>query len=484
MKPSTKISNMFICHRGNKLKLVDLDFDTSIKSIQYKLRRSVDWEEIDTEEKLRNFISGLPESTLGNNNLLDGNYKILIPGGIDTHVHFNTPGYEFREDFEHASTAAAVGGTTMVFDMPDTCKPPVVSQVNFTSKENFLNKKSLIDYSLWGGIRRNDFKLERPPFADILELSRCGIVGYKVYLTSGMDSFRDLTFDQLLSTAKKVTQFNGLIAVHAEDKFLINSTTERLQKEGQNDWKAYCKARSVKAEMRAVQNVIKIAEETGCRFHIVHLSSGEALNLICDAKERGIKISTETCPHYLHFTQEDFDNKSISNYLKTAPPVKFNSDRKALWNGLASEKIDLFTTDHAGCNPDEEKNASDFWKVYGGIPGVQHRVPYLFSEGFIEGRLTLEQTINLLSSNAAEMFNITYKGKIEKTFDADFVLIDPWKSSIIKSDEMLSKGKYTPFNGLKLNCKIESVYLRGTQLYNNEENFISDDFTYGNLIKL
>lgn len=466
------------------MKLVDIEFDTSIKSIQYKLRRDVNWQEIDTNEKLESFISGLPATTEGSNNHIDGNYRLLIPGGIDTHVHFDTPGYEFRDDFEHGSTAAAVGGTTMVFDMPDTSKPTVTSQVNFTNKENALARRSLIDYSLWGGIRRNDFKLDRPPIADILDLSQCGIPGYKTYLTSGMDIFRDLTFEQLKSAARKVAQANGLIAVHAEDKFLIASTTERLQKEGQNDWKAYCKARSVKAEMRAVQNVIKVAEETGCRFHIVHLSSGEALRLITEAMETGIRITTETCPHYLHFVQEDFENESIRNFLKTAPPVKFASDRKALWDGLASGAIDFVTTDHAGCNPDEEKTATDFWNVYGGIPGVQHRVPYLMSEGFIEGRLTLERTIELLSTNPAEMFNIPFKGKIEKTFDADLVIVNPWQSTTIKSEEMHSKGKYTPFDGVKLNCAIDEVYLRGKQLYNRETNFISDEFGYGKLIRL
>ncbi len=183
---------------------------------------------------------------------------------------------------------------------------------------------------------------------------------------------------------------------------------------GRNDWRAYCAARDDKAEAKAIKLLIDIAEKTECRIHIVHLSSRLGLDLIREAQSNGLKVTSETCPQYLFFTQEDFNNPKISAYLKTAPPVKNKIDRDALWEGLKDGTLSFVVTDHAGCDPKKEKTSENFWEVYGGIPGVEHRVPFLFSEGFLKNRLTLSQTIKLLSSNVADYFNLKTKDILKK----------------------------------------------------------------------
>jgi dihydroorotase-like cyclic amidohydrolase len=206
---------------------------------------------------------------------------------------------------------------------------------------------------------------------------------------------------------------------------------------------------------------------------VVHLSSAKGLGQIRRAKELGLNITAETCPHYLYFTQQDFRNKNISAFLKTAPAVKKKHDLSALWKGLADGSLSFVTTDHASCNPRKEKSSKNFWEVYGGIPGIEHRVPFLLSEGFLKGRLSLQKTIEHLSSNAAEFFGLQQKGKIEIGKDADLALINLWTSEIIKSRNMHSKGKYTPFENVKFNAVVEKTYLRGQRVMDRQKKFIA-----------
>ena len=156
---------------------------------------------------------------------------------------------------------------------------------------------------------------------------------------------------------------------------------------------------------------------------------------------------------------------------------------KHLWEGLKDETLSFVVTDHAGCDPAKEKSSKNFWEVYGGIPGVEHRVPFLFSEGFLKNRLTLSQTIKLLSSNVADYFNLKNKGYIKKGFDADFALINLWDKQVVKSKEMHSKGKYTPFEGITFNSVVEKTFLRG-ELIMNQSGETEQKIGYGKFIEV
>ncbi|MCF8306621.1 MAG: allantoinase AllB [Ignavibacteriales bacterium] len=464
-KPGKILKNIFLSAGDNKLRPADIMFTEKFGQIVFRSENPVEWEEISTPEKRAAYVGTLEENYyLPEAHFYDGGFMVAIPGAIDSHVHFDTPGFEFRDDFEHGSTAAAFGGVTTVIDMPCTSLPPVTSADNFGIKLNALKGRSLVDYAFWGGVRGNDFCSNRDIGELVKELDSAGVSSFKVYLISGMDTFKDLYPEQLVEAAAQIKKTGKPMGVHAEDKALIFEKTEKFKNAGLKGWQDYCSARDVEAEVKAVATVIDAVRKTGCRAHIVHLSSGAGLELIRKAKSEGLPVSAETCPHYLYFTQKDFENQEISALLKTAPPVKHDADREALWQGLADGSIAFVVTDHAGCNPDAEKTDPDFWKIYGGIPGVEHRVPFLFSEGFLKGRIDLEQTIRLLSTNVAEYFNLNSKGSIREGLDADFALIDLWASQTITASAMHSKGKFTPFQGKQLNAVVIGTFLRGTMI--------------------
>lgn len=461
------LKNVFLSTDENRLKVVDIQFSHHIEKIIDKTSKGIDWQEINSLVKRNKFIEQLQESVYpANIKIYDGEFLVAMPGGIDSHVHFNTPGFEDRDDFEHGSTAATFGGVTTVIDMPCTSLPPVTNKNNFEVKLNTLKNRSLVDYSFYGGVCGNDFDNSLNIEKQIHDLTGKGVAAFKTYLISGMNTFTDLDEERILQTAKWIQKTGKPMAVHAEDKKMIVERRTTAKNAGQNKWQDYCLARDDRAEAKAIKLLIDIAGKTGCRIHVVHLSSKLGLDLIRNAQSKGLKITSETCPQYLFFTQNDFNNPKISAYLKTAPPVKNEIDREALWAGLKDGTLSFVVTDHAGCDPKKEKSSNNFWEVYGGIPGVEHRVPFLFSEGFLKNRLTLSQTIKLLSTNVADYFNLKSKGYIKKSYDADFALINLWDKQVINSNNMHSKGKYTPFDGLTFNSVVEKTFLRGDLIMN------------------
>lgn len=481
--PMKILKNVFLSVNDNLLKIVDIQFSNRIEKIIDRTLAQIDWKEMDTAEKRNKFISGLPQFEYPPyTKIYDGDFLVVIPGGIDPHVHFNTPGFEDRDDFEHGSTAAAYGGVTTVIDMPCTSLPPVTNKKNFNVKRNALENRSLIDYYFWGGVCGNDFDNNLNLERQIIDLSEKGVAGFKTYLISGMRTFSDLNEERILQTAKWIKKTNKAMAVHAEDKKMIIQRSIIAKSAGQNDWQAYCAARGDNAEVTAIKLLIDITQKTECRIHVVHLSSKLGLDLIREAQSNGLPITSETCPHYLFFTQNDFNNPQITSYLKTAPPVKNTFDRKALWQGLKDGTLSFVVTDHAGCNPEIEKCSKNFWDVYGGIPGVEHRVPFLFSEGFLKNKLTMSKTIKLLSSNAADYFNLIGKGYVKDGYDADFALINLWDKKEIDSNEMHSKGKYTPFHGITFNAVVEKTFLRG-QLIMSSSGETEQSVGYGKFLE-
>lgn len=459
------LKNVFLNTTENKLKLVDIIFDDKILDI-IDISKEINWSDIDSIEKRNKFVENIETKTYPNFIEIDGSFNLIMYGSLDSHVHFNTPGYEHRDDFEHASYAAAAGGVTTVIDMPCTSVPPVVSVKNLLLKKEALIGRSRIDYAFWGGISSNNADKNNTIKKNLEYLIAEGVPGFKVYTISGMNTFKDLTYTEIENIAEIMQRMKSMIAVHAEDKMFIKSKMAEFQFKNRTDWQAYCEARGIEAEVRAVKKLIEIAKKHGTKIHIVHLSSKQATDLIRNAKNSGINITVETCPHYLYFTQKDFENKNIRNFLKTAPPVKFEEDKQGLWDGLKDGTIDFVTTDHAGCDPMIEKMSSNFFEVYGGIPGVQHRVPFLLSFGFLDGNLTLEKTINLL--NPYNNFIFENKGLIEKGFDADFAIINLWEKQIFTYANMFSKGKYTPFEGVESKVTVKKTFLRGELIYDQE----------------
>jgi len=477
---TTILTRVLISDRDNFLKAADIIFDERIREIRPQSTRPVPWNDISEPANWRTYIADLPRNPNADGaRVIDADGLFLMPGAIDPHVHFNTPGFEQRDDFEHGSLAAAFGGVTTVIDMPCTSVPPVTTKENFEAKKTALKGRSCVDYAFWGGISGSSFEHVEHHIPDLV---RQGVVGFKAYLISGMPEFTALSLSQMLMAAGTIEKTGVPLAVHAEDRDLVAARQEGFSKGKKNDWQSYCRARDVLAEAVAVAQMREICRETGCRIHIVHLSSKRGLNLVREARKEHLALTAETCPHYLMFTREDFERPDIATFLKTAPPVKAAIDREALWQGLGDDSLVFVTTDHAGCDPLKEKTAADFWQVYSGIPGVEHRVPFLLSEGFKKGRLTLGQIISHLSGNAAAYFGLSaHKGSLKHDRDADLVLISLWEDQTITAATMHSKGKYTPFEGMTFSAAVKGTWLRGRQLIRDGK--ASDiDYSYGKWI--
>jgi allantoinase len=383
--------------------------------------------------------------------------RLTLPGVIDAHVHFNDPGFPEREDFLSGTSSAAAGGITTVVDMPCTSLPPVTDTEALQFKLEAIGPKAVVDYALWGGIRGND-----APWADdrIPRLWAAGVVGFKLYPISGMDTFKAVSYDQVEDLLRRYPHL--LFAFHAEDPGLIRETESRLPRPW--GWREYLRSRPVEAEEVAVRQLLAVAGKA--RLHFVHVGAASALGTILEARARGADVTFETCPHYLAFTGDDFDR--LGGRLKTAPPVKSARDREALHNALSDGSLDYLATDHAGCDWNTGKTDPDFSLVYNGIPGIQTLVPYILDE--FAGRAPLPRLVALLSTNPARRLGLyPRKGLLRPGADADLTIVDTDSPHRFAESELLSRGKFSPFDGRTFRHRISMTVVRGEIVYRNDE---------------
>ncbi len=398
--------------------------------------------------------------------VVDAEGLLLLPGAIDPHVHFNDPGYTFREDFFHGSLSALYGGVTMVMDIPSTSIPEVTSPENLKIKLEEIINKSFIDFGLYGGISGSTIKKETFK-KDIDGLVEKGVLGFKVRTISGGINYPGLSYQDIYQVLKMLRHTNIPMLVHAEDEALVELSTKKVLEEKDFSPLSWNKARPIEAEIMAVMNILNVQGTTDGRVHFVHISSGVSVEEISLAKERGQLVTAETAPHYLFFTQDDFN--SLGSILKTAPPVRTPEDREILWEGLKKGVIDYIATDHAPAEYPREKSTGSIFSDYGGIPGVQLMLPFMFSEGYLKGRINLETLVNITSTNAAKVWGLyPHNGSLSSGADANFVLINPEEIWSVTPDILKCKNKYTPFNGLKIKGKVKMVFLRGKEVFNDD----------------
>lgn len=396
--------------------------------------------------------------------IIDLQGKLLLPGCIDAHVHFNDPGFNHREDFLSGTTSAAYGGITTVIDMPCTSIPPVTNKANLYEKLDIIKSKALIDFAFWGGIRRNDFPIDKKM---ILKLWNEGVIGFKLYTISGMESFEALSYEDIKNVLSELPKI--LFGIHAEDEYTINNVIKSLSDEELKLPENYVKTRPAEAEVEAVKKIFEIAK-TDNKIHFVHISSKEATEIIL-AKKKYSDVTFETCPHFLQFTCIDLPK--LKGRIKTTPTVKSEEDKKFLRSCLKEGKVDFITTDHAGCNYEKEKKFEDFSKVYNGIPGVELMIPFLFSEFYLNENVSLETMLKLTSENAAKRFGLyPEKGSLRIGTDADFTVIDIRKPFKVDEKKLHSLGKYSPFHKETFYCSIDKTIVRGDIVFDSNSGII------------
>lgn len=396
----------------------------------------------------------LPDAT----ETIDAEGDVIIPGVIDTHVHFREPGLPRHEDFGTGSTAAVMGGVTTVFDMPNTL-PPTSTAALVREKRSIVAQKSYVDFGLFGMVGQENLD-------EIEPLAEAGVVGYKLYLHQAMEGISPCDDGALLEALHRIAQTGLRAAVHAENPHIYGRRARALRDEGRHDAVANLEARPSISEYEMVERCISFAKEAGAKLHICHVTARESLDLIRAGKSDGVDVSAETGPQWLWFTGDDTKRKGT--VLVFSPPFRSASDRDALWEALEDGTLDNIATDHAPRLP-EEKFADSVWDVKSGFVGVETQVPLLFT-AVLEGRLSAHRYVHLTSRGPARAYGLwPSKGDLLPGFDADLTVVretEPWE---ITSEGLHSRARVTPFDGVPVSCRVQWTILRGAVVMRNGE---------------
>ncbi len=405
--------------------------------------------------------------------LVDASGLLVLPGAIDPHVHFDEPGFTQREDFLHGSSEAAKGGVTTVIDMPCTSLPPVTRREALENKLAVISNQAVVDYALFGGVSGHTVE---ESLALWMEELAPYVVGFKCYFISGMESFTRVTHDDFARIVAAGERLGRPILLHAEDFDYVTAATRRVKArrgEAAPEWADYADSRPEEAEFAACAAAMALARGREKTLHVVHVGTAQAAELVAAGG-----ATCETCAHYLAFSRDDFSRLGAA--LKTAPVVKAPGEVERLWALLASGGISFVASDHAPA-PRAEKETGDPWTAYGGIPGTGTMLPYLLSEGLLARRIGLPRFIEAVCGLAARRYGLSArKGAIEPGKDADLVLVDPTATTRIEGELLLSKGKITPFEGMRLTGRILVTYVRGAPVYRAQRG--ADEAAVGEIV--
>jgi allantoinase len=373
----------------------------------------------------------------------------LLPGLVDTHVHVNEPGRTDWEGFATATRAAAAGGVTTICDMPLNSLPPTVSVAALEHKRAAAAGKCWVDVAFWGGaVPGNE--------AALGPLHEAGVVGFKCFLIdSGVPEFPPLGVAGLRSVLGSLAALDALLIVHAEDAAEIKAASGR-------DYGSFVASRPPVSERRAIEKVISAAAATGARAHIVHLSAAECVAMIAGAKAAGIRLTAETCPHYLYFAAEQVPDGATE--FKCCPPVRDAINREALWRGLEAGVIDCVVSDHSPCPPElKAPDTGDFGQAWGGIASLQLGLSAVWTVARRRGR-TLDDVVRWMATAPSALARLPAKGRLAPGCDADLVAFDPDETYTVDPARLLHRHPVTPYAGRTLTGRVRQTWLRGTPL--------------------
>ena len=377
----------------------------------------------------------------------------LIPGLVDTHVHINEPGRTQWEGFESATKAAAAGGVTTVIDMPLNSIPPTTNVAALAVKKAAATGKCSVDVGFWGGSIPGNV-------SDLKGLHDEGVFGFKCFLLhSGVDEFPGSDLVDLTAALKELVTLDALMVVHAEDSIAIQKSI----KPSSRSYSEFLASRPKGAENVAIAQLIEQARTIKGRVHVLHLSSGDSLALIRSAKADGVRISAETCPHYLALTAEEIADGATQ--YKCCPPIRENINQDELWQGLKSGVIDLIVSDHSPCTEDLKIfDIGDFQQAWGGISSLQLGISIIWTQAR-EQDVSLWQVMKWMSQKPAELAGLERKGAIKVGMDADFAEFDTEAQFTVEPTALFHKNQITPYQGKTLQGKIKQTWLRGELIF-------------------
>ncbi len=373
--------------------------------------------------------------------------EVLLPGLVDTHVHVNDPGRTDWEGFASATAAAAAGGVTTILDMPLNSIPPTCDVAALAQKRQAADAQVAVDVGFWGGAIPGNVDQLRP-------LHDAGVFGFKCFLLpSGVDEFPGLDPEQLEAVMTEIATFDGLLLVHAENPQLITDAPSSRA------YADFLGSRPPASEVSAIEMVIDTAERTGGRAHIVHLSSADALPAIAAAKQRGVRLTVETCPHYLCLHAEDVPDGATE--FKCCPPIRDQANCDALWRALADGLIDCVVTDHSPSTAALKRlDTGDFSAAWGGIASLQLGLAAIWTHARPRG-YTLVDVARWMADGPARMAGLPGRGRIEIGAVADLVAFAPEEPLVVDPLRLEHKNPITPYAGQTLTGVVRKAWLRG-----------------------
>ena len=388
--------------------------------------------------------------------ILDIKGKILLPGVIDAHTHIHDRKFRYKEDFKTGSQAASAGGVTSFIDMP--LISPIDSRKQVLEKIEMGESLSHVDFSLHGGMM-NQSNMENIP-----EIVSEGVRSFKVFTCSP----HGVSDEVILDILERAKNNDSIVVFHAENDGIVSYKRKILERQKRVDPLAYHESRPNEAEQEAVTRVILLAKIAGEQIHIAHVSTRQVLKPVWVAKNEGTKVTIETCPHYLFFTQGDV--KRLGPRLKVTPPLRSKEDVAAMWLGLKKGVIDILTSEHAPGTPEETAVGwSNIWDAWSGLPSVETMLPLLLSEGVNKRRLSLSDVHRVLCQSPARIFGLYgRKGDIAPGFDADLVVVDLRLKKRISIEMLHHKVDQTPYEGIVFKGWPVTTIVRGNVVYDGE----------------
>jgi allantoinase len=388
--------------------------------------------------------------------------RVLMPGLVDSHVHINEPGRTEWEGFNTATRAAAAGGITTVVDMPLNCTPVTTTADALQQKIDSLGTQLWIDCGFWGGVVPDNLD-------DLDELVQAGVLGVKSFtIHSGIDDFQRVDETHIRRAIPILAQHDVPYLIHAE----LDKGDSEAPEIG-NRYQSFLDSRPKKWENDAIDMMIELSREakaagSDAKIHIVHLSSAEAIPAIAKAQQDGLRITAETCPHYLTlFAEACPDGKTL---FKCCPPIREDENRHKLWQGLADGTIQFVVSDHSPCTPQlKHIDSGDLEKAWGGISSLQFGLSLIWTEANHRG-YSIAEVVDWMATRPAQFAGLGQrKGKIAPGYDADLVVFDDDSEYLITADIIKYRHKITPYEGKTVRGKVDRTYLRGTLVYEDGE---------------
>ncbi|MGW7351805.1 allantoinase AllB [Streptomyces sp. NPDC054784] len=374
---------------------------------------------------------------------------VLLPGLVDTHVHVNDPGRTEWEGFYSATRAAAAGGITTLVDMPLNSLPPTTEVAALRTKRGVARGKAHVDTGFWGGAVPGNV-------ADLRPLHEAGVFGFKCFLSpSGVDEFPPLDPAGLESALAEIASFDGLLIVHAEDPDRLAAASPPTG----GRYADFLASRPRGAETDAIARLVDAAARFDARVHVLHLSAADALPLIAAAQRDGVRVTAETCPHFLTLTAEEVPDGATE--FKCCPPIRERANQDALWQGLADGTITCVVSDHSPCTA--ELKTADFGSAWGGISSLQLGLPAVWTEARRRGH-GLDDVVRWMSAGPAALAGLTAKGAIAPGRDADFAVFAPEETFTVDPAALHHRNQVTAYAGRTLHGVVRSSWLRGVQI--------------------